>query len=58
MIMISLDVCGTSKSCALRNGALTDACAKRDTEPTFGSSKRANDKPASKFVVSLRIRQS
>lgn len=58
MIMVSLDVCGASRSCVLRNGVLMDACARRDIELTFGSNKKANDKPASKFVVPQQIQQS
>lgn len=51
MTMINLDVWGASRSSVLRSGALTGACARRDIELTFGLSKKADDKPASKFVV-------
>lgn len=57
MIMISLDVCGASKPCVLKIGALMNTCARRDIELTFRPSKIVNDKPAPKFAVPLRIQQ-
>jgi hypothetical protein len=58
MTMISLGVWGASRSSVLRSGALTGTCARREIELTFGLSKKADDKPASKFVVPLRIQPS